>query len=159
MGFTKALEGLFGATEQRQDYQDFINRYNQGSPSEGYDNQEVRRRYDQVASALPPQDYRRAAEESFERMSPQERVEFARELQQRTQQQGVNIPDVDRNGVDDRFQDSGTLAQYTSQVQQRKPDVIGDLLGPGGALGSPVAKAALAGIAAIAASKVLGNNR
>jgi hypothetical protein len=159
MGFAKALEGLLGTNEQRQDYQDFVNRYNQGSPSEGYDNQEVRRRYDQVASALPPQDYRQAAEEAFQRMSPQERTEFARELQQRTQQQGMRIPDVDRNGIDDRFQDPGTLAQYTSQVQQQKPDVIGDLLGPGGALGSPVAKAALAGIAAIAASKILGGNR
>jgi hypothetical protein len=37
--------------------------------------------------------------------------------------------------------------------------VIGDLLGPGGALSSPAAKAALAGIAAIAASKILGGKR
>ena len=113
--------------------------------------------YLKVAPALPPQDYRRAAEEAFERMSPQERMDFARELQERTQQQGMSFPDVDRNGVDDRMQDPGTLAQYTTQVHQQKPDVIGDLLGPGGALGSPAAKAALAGIAAIAASKLLGN--
>jgi hypothetical protein len=157
MGFAQALQSLLGSTEQRQDYQDFINRYNQGTPSEGYANDEVSRRYGQVAPALPPQDYRRAAEEAFERMSPQERMDFARELQERTQQQGMSFPDVDRNGVDDRMQDPGTLAQYTTQVHQQKPDVIGDLLGPGGALGSPAAKAALAGIAAIAASKLLGN--
>jgi hypothetical protein len=158
MGFAQALEGLLKGSGAQQDYGDFVKRYNQGPPSQGYENDEVARRYEQIAPALPPQDYQRAAMEAFERMSPQERSEFAQALQQRTQQQNVQVPgfqDLDRNGVDDRFQDPGTLAKYTTQVQQQKPDILGELLGPGGMLGSTAAKAALAGIAAMAASKFL----
>src|SRR5687767_307561 len=124
MGFAQALEGLLTGG-QRKEYEDFVNRYNQGPPSQGYETDEVARRYNQIAPALPPQDYQRAAMDAFERMSPQERTEFARALQQRTQQQNVQVPgfqDLDRNGIDDRFQDPGTLAKYTTQVQQQKPD-------------------------------------
>ena len=37
------LDQLLGSppTQQHQDYQDFINRYQQGSPSQGYSDQEV----------------------------------------------------------------------------------------------------------------------
>jgi hypothetical protein len=40
---------------QQQDYQDSVNRYNQGHPSEGYSDQQVLNRYQQVAPQLSPE--------------------------------------------------------------------------------------------------------
>src|SRR5687767_1760770 len=123
MGLGQILEGLLTGG-QRSDYQDFVKRYNEGPPSQGYEVDEVARRYNEIAPALPPQEYQRAAMEAFERMSPQERSEFARVVQQRAQHQNVQVPgfpDLDRNGVDDRMQSPADLAHYTTQVQQQKP--------------------------------------
>ena len=70
-------------------------------------------------------------------------------------------------GSDDRLQDAGYLAQATGRLHQQQPGILGQLLG--GALGggggggnqgmleSPIAKAALAGIAAMAVKQMMGN--
>ena len=42
------------------------------------------------------------------------------------------------------------------QASQQQPDLLQSVMGPGGALSNPLAKAALAGVAAMAASRVLG---
>ena len=39
---------------------------------------------------------------------------------------------------------------------QQQPDMLHQILGPGGALGNPLAKAALAGVAAMAAKQFFG---
>jgi hypothetical protein len=158
MGFAQALEGLLGGNPRRQEYEDFVNRYNQGPPSEGYSDQEVAERYQQIAPKLPPQDYQQAAVAAFERMSPQEREQFAQYVQQQARQQNVPIGDI-LGGRSKQYQDPGSLAQATTQLQQQQPDLLGGLLGSGGALSSPLAKAALAGIAAMAAQRFLGGRQ
>src|SRR5438128_707613 len=90
------LQNLLGGGQQRQDYQDFVNRYDQGHPSEGYSNQEVANRYQQVAPQLPPNVYQESAEQSFARLTPEERAEFARWLQTRAQQQHVDVPGLNQ---------------------------------------------------------------
>lgn len=154
MGFMQALSNVLQGPQQQQQYADFVNRYHQGPPGEGYSDEEVAQRYKEVAPHLPPQDYQQAAQEAFERMSPQERDEFARYVQQRAQQRGMQFPPEPG-----RYSDPGELARTTTRVQQEQPDILGNLLGPGGALGGTFAKAALAGIAAMAASRVLGGRR
>ena len=154
MSFGQALQDLLGGQQQQADYQDFINRYHNGPPAQGYSDQEVMQRYGQIAPQLPPQDYQQAATAAFERMSPQERQQFAQYVQQAAQQQGLNVPQM--GGNMQRYQDPGALAQMTTQVHQQQPDFLQQMFGQGGALGSPVAKAALAGIAAMAAQRVLG---
>jgi hypothetical protein len=155
------LQNLLGGGQQRQQYQDFANRYDQGPPHEGYSDQEVLDRYNQVAPRLPPDMYQQSAEEAFARLSPQERQEFARYLQQRSQQQGLNFPDFNQDGIDDRYQDPRRLAQVTSRMEQQQPGILGQLLGGGGGggagsmLDNPLAKAALAGVAAIAVKKMM----
>jgi hypothetical protein len=122
-------------------------------------------RYQQVAANCSPQQYQESAEQAFARLSPQERMEFGQYLQQRAQQQGVNFADYNRDGIDDRFQqDPRALAQMTTRMEQQQPGLLGQLLGGGsGGAGSvlenPIAKAALAGIAAMAVKQVLGNQR
>jgi hypothetical protein len=158
MSFAQALQGLLGGPQAQQDYQDFVNRYQQGHPAEGYSDQEVAQRYGQVAPQLPAQDYQQAAMAAFERMSPQEREQFAQYVQRQGQQQGAGgggLLGSIFGGAPQQYRDPGVLAEARGQGQQRQPDLLGSLLGSGGALGSPVAKAALAGIAAMAAQRFL----
>ena len=70
------LQNIFGGQEQQRDYRDFVNRYEQGSPHEGYSDDEVLNRYQQVTRQLPPDVYQESAQEAFSRMSPQERMQF-----------------------------------------------------------------------------------
>ena len=114
-------------------------------------------RYQQVAPRLPPDVYQQSAQEAFARLSPQERLQFGQQLRQRAQQQNVNIPDINQDGIDDRLQDPRYLAQVTGQLHQQQPDLLGQLVGGAGqVMGNPVAKAALAGIAAMAVKRMMG---
>jgi hypothetical protein len=139
------LQSLLGG-QRRAEYDDFVRRYEQGPPSEGYSNQEVVQRYRE-----------QSAEEAFQRLSPEERRAFAEWLRQRSRHEGVEFPDVDRDGRDDRLQDPRELARAMARVQQRQPDVLERLLGgqSGTALDNPLVKAALAGVAAMAAKRIL----
>ena len=105
--------------------------------------------------------YQESAQEAFSRLSPQQRLQLGQHLQQQTRQQGYNVPDLNQDGIDDRLQDPAYLAQATGQLHQQQPGILGDLLGGGSGGGgqsmlqSPIAKAALAGIAAMAVKKVM----
>ena len=157
------LQNLLGGGQQREAYHDFVERYDQGAPWDGISDREAVSRYQQVAPQLPPDMYQQSAQEAFARMAPQERQEFARYLQQRSQQQGLNFPDFNQDGIDDRYQDPRVLAQVTSRMEQQQPGILGQLLGGGGGgtgagnlLDNPLAKAALAGVAAMAVKKMMG---
>jgi hypothetical protein len=157
------LDDLLGGGQQRREYQDFASRYDQGPPWAGISDQEAVSRYQQVATRLPPDMYQQSAEDAFARMSPQERMEFARHLQQRSRQQSLDFPDFNQDGIDDRYQDPRMLAQVTSRMEQQQPGILGQLLGGGGGgagggggsmLDNPLAKAALAGVAAMAVKRM-----
>ena len=157
------MQQLLGGGQQQQDYQDFVDRYDQGAPYEGISDQEALDRYQQVAPHLPPGAYQQAAQEAFARMSPQERAQFVQYMRQRAQQQNLNFPDLNQDGIDDRVQrDPGELARMTTRMRQQQPDGLGALLGGGGGgggmgdmLSNPLAKAAMAGIAAMAVKKMM----
>jgi len=171
------LQNILGGGQNRQQLQDFSNRYEQGAPWDGISDQEAIENYQRVAPHLPPQMYQESAEEAFSRMSPQQRLQLGQYLQQQTRQQGHNFPDLNQDGIDDRLQDPRYLAQVTGQMQQQQPNLLGQILGGamggggsmggggmggGGAMGgagallsNPIAKAALAGIAATAAKRML----
>ena len=159
------LEQLLGAgQQQQQEYQDFTRRYDQGPPWQGISDQEAYSRFQQVAPQLPPEMYHQSAQQAFERLDPQQRVQLAQYLQQQARQHDVAFP---HQGGAEAFQDAGYLAQITTQMHQQQPGILGQLLGGalgggGGAAGqsmleSPVAKAALAGIAAMAVKHMLGD--
>ena len=120
-------------------------------------------RYDPVERQVPPDMYEQSAQEAFARMSPQERMEFTRYLRQRAQQQHFDFPDLNQDGIDDRVQrDPGELARMTTRMRQQQPGGLGALLGGGGGgggmgdmLGNPLAKAALAGVAAMAVKQMM----
>ena len=156
------LEQLMGGGKRRSDWDDFVGRYDQGAPYDGISDQEALSRYQQVAPQLPPDVYETSAQEAFARMSPQERGQFVQYLRQRAQQQHFDFPDLNQDGIDDRVQrDPRELARMTTRMRQQQPGGLGALLGGGGGggmgdmLGNPLAKAALAGVAAMAVKQMM----
>lgn len=145
-GFGGDPRGGFMSGGQRREYEDFVGRYDQGHPSEGYDDDEVVGRYRQVRGRLSPDQYREAARESFGRMSPDERVQFGRSLQEQARSQGVEDPAWDED--DDQYQEPGYLSQVTSRLEQQEPGMLGRVMGGGGG--------ALGGITAAAARRLMG---
>jgi hypothetical protein len=164
MGIMDDLRG----GQRKKDFQDFVNRYDQGHPSEGYSDEEVLQRYKDVAHEVPPDQYARAAQEALARLSPEERAEFLRMLQERAQARNVPLPER----MESNPKDLGSVLTDLHQTPGRLRDLLGGgAPAPGqgaGAqaqegglgsltsmLGSPLAKAALAGIAAMVARKVM----
>jgi len=162
MNFLQNILG--GGQESEHDYRDFVNRYEQGSPHEGYSDEEVYNRYQQVSRQIPADVYQQSAQETFGRMSPQDRMQFGQNLRQQARQQNFNFPDLDQDGQDDRFQDPNYLAQITGRMHQQQPDLLGQLMGGAGSLmgggggnvlNNPLAKGAMAGIAAMAVKRMM----
>lgn len=147
---------------QQNDPADFINRYQQNPNA--IPQQELSDRYQQVASQMSPADYQQVAQQVFDQMSPQERMQFAQSLMQQAQQQGYSFPDVNQDGIDDCLQDPNQLAQMTAHAQQQQPGMMNQLLNGDArqsmtnALGSPVAKGVMGGIAAYGLSRLIGGS-
>ena len=87
------LERVLGRPEQRTEYEDFIDRFEKGSPYDGIDDREAVDRYERVTPELSRSQYRESAEEAFDRLSPAERAEFSHWLRTRANQRGVTVPD------------------------------------------------------------------
>jgi len=178
------FDEVFG-TRQQEDFLDFVNRYEQGWPWEGYSDQEVLARYGAVAHQVSPDEYERAAQEAFGRLTPEERGEFGRFLERQAQQRHIDVPGLGRR-QNVAFADPAQLARLVSQLHGT-PGLFRELLGflsgmaeapggggpgvmggtpeglPGGSRGpglegvlsNPLAKAALAGIAAMLLKRML----
>ncbi len=145
---------LMAGGERRREYEDFADRYEQGHPSEGYDDWEVMDRYRQVAQGVLPQDYEYAAQRSFERMLPDERVRFGQYVQRQARQQGYEDPAWDED--DENYRDSGYLSQVAGRMERQGPGMLGRIMSGGSdSPGDPSAKAALAGMAAFGAKRLM----
>src|SRR5262249_44572612 len=87
-----ALTDLLKAIQNRPEYENFVKQYNNGAPWEGYSDEEVLDGYGTVAHKVSSSDYQQAARESFERLSPEQRVEFIRAIKESAQDRGINVP-------------------------------------------------------------------
>ncbi len=156
------LERAIGGQEKRAEYEDFIDRFTKGAPYDSISNHEAIDRYDRVTPELADGEYRDAAAAAFERLTPQERTEFSRWLRTQAKADSVTIPDydLDDDGLDDRLQGApGELAEVTTRVRERDPNIFEQVLGKGGTggpLDNPIVKIVVAGIAAMAAQRLLG---
>jgi hypothetical protein len=159
------LDDLLGNEQLQKQYKDFVKRYEQGDPSEGYSDQEVLKRYGEVSHAVPHDEYAQAAQEALSKLSPEERAEFLEMLQERAAARGVKLPGKAASDPKD-------LGKVLTDLHE-KPGQLRDILGgPGGGsqpqqrasgsnpitdmLSSPMAKAVLAGIAAIVVKRMMG---
>jgi hypothetical protein len=155
------LDELLGGGARQREYTDFVNRYEQGHPADGYSDEEVMQRYGDVAHAVPTNDYAQAAQEALARLSPEERAAFVKMLQERAQARGTQLP----GQVASDPQDLGRVLTDLHQT----PGTLRDILGsagtpqsqPGGSstlaniLGSPLARAALAGITSMIVKRIM----
>ena len=141
------LKGLNGDEPDR--LRDFSRRYQDGPPDQGYTDQEAKEHYGTLAGRLPTGEYEASAEDAFSRLSPQERRQSGEWLEQRS---GGRVQTATTD-------DPRELARATNQVQQEQPNLLQQVFGEGGALSNPIAKMAVAGIAAMAAQRMFGNKR
>jgi hypothetical protein len=157
------LDELLAGGQRQEEYSNFLDRYQQGHPSQGYSDQEVLQRYGEVSHAVPPDQYAQAAQEALSKLSPEERAAFVKMLQDRAAANDVTLPDKVTPEPKD-------LGQVLTDLH-KKPGQLRDMLGGGAAqaqaqgsgsspitdiLSSPMAKAVLAGIAAMVVKRVMG---
>ena len=157
------LDDLLGGGQRQNEYGDFVKRYEQGDPSEGYSDQEVLERYGEVSHAVSPDQYAQAAQEALSKLSPEERAAFVKMLQDRAATRGVTLP---RQVAPEPKE----LGQVLTDLHT-KPGQLRDMLGGGDVqprgqtpasnpigdiLASPMAKAVLAGIAAMVVKRFTG---
>ena len=160
------LDDLLGNEQIQKQYKDFVKRYEQGDPSEGYSDQEVLKRYGEVSHAVPPDQYAQAAQEALSKLSPEDRAEFLKMLQERAAARGVMLPRKVASDPKD-------LGKVLTDLHE-KPGRLRDILGPGDGqpqgqasgsnpigdmLSSPMAKAVLAGIAAMVVKRMTGSSQ
>jgi hypothetical protein len=125
------LQSILGQPQQRQQFDDFSQRYQQGAPWDGISDDEAYQHYSQFSGRVPPDVYEESARDAFDRLDPNQRAEFGRYLQARARDQGINDPDLmDLDG--DGYADSSRLARATSRLDQQQPGMLGQLLGGGG---------------------------
>ena len=152
------LDDLLGNEQLQKQYKDFVKRYEQGDPSEGYSDQEVLKRYGEVSHSVPPDQYAQAAREALGKLTPEERAAFVKMLQERAAARGIKLPR--------EVSDPKDLGQVLTDLHN-KPGQLRDILGAGqpqgqapgsnpiiDMLSSPQAKAVLAGIAAMVVKRV-----
>src|ERR1043165_1494209 len=87
------LDDFLGNEQLQKQYKDFVKRYEQGDPSEGYSDQEVLKRYGEVSHAVSSDQYAQAAQEALSKLSPEERAMFVKMLQDRAAARGVTLPE------------------------------------------------------------------
>src|SRR4029078_2549766 len=86
------LDELLAGGQRQKEYSDFIDRYEQGHPSQGYSDEEVLKRYGEVSHAVSADQYAQAAQEGLSKLSPEERAVFVKMLQDRAAARGVTLP-------------------------------------------------------------------
>jgi hypothetical protein len=157
------LDDLLAGGQRQKEYSDFVKRYEQGHPSEGYSDEEVLKRYGEVSHAVPADQYAQAAQEALSKLSPEERAAFLKMLQDRAAARGLTLPGK-------VAPDPKELGQVVTDLH-KKPGQLRDMLGADDIkpqsqasgsnplvdiLSSPMAKAVLAGIAAMVVKRVVG---
>lgn len=139
----------------QQMYQQYANHANQGT----YDQipeQEARQNYGQFIQNAPPQMVQQAHEQYYQQMPQEQRGGLMQGMLAGLMQRGVSPQQMGVQNSDPYSMSPQDAAQVTGYAQQQHPDLLHQVMGPGGPLGSTGAKLAVAGIAAFAAKQMLG---
>lgn len=145
----------YGQNNQ-QIYQQYANAWDQGTYSQ-IPEQEARANYRQFIQNAPPQAVEQVHQQYYEQMPPQQRTGLFQGLVQGLTQRGFNPQQVGVQNTDPYNMSPRDAARLTGYAQQRDPDIIHQVLGPNGPLGSTGAKLAVAGLAALAAKHFLSS--
>ncbi|SRR5712692_2360385 len=155
------MDSLMGSGKQQ--LTDFVQRVEKG---ESVTPEESLGVYGRVAGELKPDQYRSVTEEVLARLNPQQRQELLQHLQSQAQQRDVKLP-----GVAAPTPEPAAMAGYISKIHEQ-PGLLRQLLGGAGTgaspaaaasaaspvsnpFQSPIAKMALAGIAAMGLKRLM----
>ncbi|MBA2393293.1 MAG: hypothetical protein H0V70_11190 [Ktedonobacteraceae bacterium] len=139
----------------QQMYQRYANHAEQGTYSQ-IPEQEAYQNYGQFVQNAPPQMVQQAHEQYYQQMPPQQRGNLMQGLLGGLMGRGVTPQQMGIQNTDPYSMSPQEAARATSYAQQQQPDILHQIMGPGGPLGSTGAKLAVAGIAAFAAKQLLG---
>jgi hypothetical protein len=89
-------------------------------------------------------------------MPPQDRRALAQRYQQATRDNSRSYQGYQDDYDDERASSPRELARMTRRAAKQDPDLLEQMVGPGNPLSGTAGKMALAGLAAVAASKFLG---
>lgn len=138
-------------------YQQFANSWDQGTYHQ-IPEQEARQTYQQFLQSAPPQAVEQVHEQYYQQMPPDQRGNFLQGLMGMMSQRGIDPRQAGIQNTDPYNMSPQDAARLTSYAQQQQPDILHQIMGPGGPLGSTGAKLAVAGLAALAAKHFLGGN-
>lgn len=151
------MQKIFGGgdpDDHQQRYQQYQAGYGRGQYDDLDDN-DVYDRYQRTAQHAPPEVVEQAHEEAFSRLPMDQRRAVVDQFRQVSNdpRQPFNY-----NGFQGGQQDYDPrqMAQMFGQARQQQPDLIGQIMGPGGVMSNPLAKMAMAGVTAYAAQKMMG---
>lgn len=139
----------------QQMYQQYANHWDQGTYSQIPD-QQAYQNYGQFVQNAPPQMVEQVHQQYYEQMPQQQRGNLMQGLLGSLMGQGFNPQQAGIQNTDPYNMSPQDAARLTSYAQQQNPDILHQIMGPGGPLGSTGAKLAVAGIAALAAKHFLG---
>lgn len=125
---------------------DYVRRYELGP--EQITDDEARRNYDTVAEQLGSEQYVDAAKEALSRFSPEQRLQLVELMRGEARRQDFSFPELHE---DARLHEPQSLAGFFAHMERNRPGVLPQLLGS-----HPLAKAALAGIAAYGMKRLSG---
>ena len=110
--------------------------------------------FSHVTNQLSPQEFQQVAANAYERLTPAQRSEVADYIQKQTAQQGTTVSNLPSPAA--AANDQNALAAATAQIHAQQPNLLQQLFAPGGAFSSPIAKAVVLGITAVAAQRIAG---
>ena len=126
----------------QQMYQNYAQAANSGDYSQ-IDPNQAYGHVQQFMQNAPPEMQQQTYQQYFQQMPQDQRQQFAQQMPPQYQQMmNPNNPQQ--------------MAQGFHQMAQQQPDMLHQILGPGGMLSNPIAKMAVAGLAAVAAKNILG---
>ncbi|CAA9589999.1 MAG: hypothetical protein AVDCRST_MAG18-4839 [uncultured Thermomicrobiales bacterium] len=122
------------------------------------DPHDVYDRYQRTVQHAPPEVLQQAHEEAFSRLPMDQRQQIVEQFRQahNDPNQPFQYPQF-AGGPSDY--DPRQMGGMMRQAQQQQPDLLQGMLGQGGALSNPMAKMAMAGVAAIAAQRLMGGQQ
>ncbi len=138
-----------------QMYQNYANAWDQGTYQQ-IPHEQAYQNYQQFVQNAPPQAVEQMHQQYYEQMPPQQRGGLLQNILGGLAQQGISPQQAGVQNPNPYTMSPQEAAHVTTYAQQQQPDVIDQVFSPGGALGSPMAKVAVAGIAALAAKQFLG---
>ena len=142
----------------QQMYQQHANAWDQGTYSQ-IPEHEAQQSYQQFVQNAPPQAIEQVHQQYYEQMPQQQRGGLMQGLIGSLMGQGINPQQSGAQNLNNPYNMSPQdAARLTGYAQQQNPDILHQIMGPGGPLGSTGAKLAVAGLAALAAKQFLGNN-